>query len=756
MVVLGVTFFVSLYGSMANLRQSVDESYRDLHFSDLTVSFASAPESVAQDIETVSGVDRVAGRVNVEAPAAFPGRSGDVIAARIISLPVPERPAVNDLLITDGRYVSQGSSDEVLAEQNFANHHGLRVGDAVSLDTPAGSWDGRIVGIAVSPEYLWPARSVPEHMPDVLRRWGVLFMAYDTAAPAFGFNATINEVAVTLQPGADLDAVTSRLQSVLQPYGISSLVPRAEQPSQVILDTMIGALDKLSLIFPVFFLVIVALTTYVLLTRMVHTQRAQIGVLLALGFARRRVLNHYLGFAILVGLAGSLAGVLAGYLLSFPVTDLFATQVSLPLVKKVPHWNVMVVGVALSLAFAGTAGILPAYRASRERPAETMRGDSPRGGGRRRESQARPLRGRVLGRLPYRQIGRNPVRSAFTVLALALAASLIIVPFGFLDAMDDAVRVQRETLNFDLRAVLYRPVPQNASADVASWASVAAAEPFITTTAVLDRTGETRNLLLQGIRTDSDSYRLFSRTGERVWATDSGVLLSAIFEKRGFRVGESLTVGGREMVVAGFVRDFSDSGFLPLGTVQAMLGAPGLVNGIFVRLDAPSSEDAVKDRLYASLPVWTVASTEKGLQDTTDMLRLYYGFIGIIVAFGTALAAAIVFNAVTINVLERNREIATMRTIGIKGGTIARVITVENLAILALSFAIGSVLGVVLTGYFVTLFGGDIFVLDANVYPQTFVLTGLLLLAVVVVSEAPSLRHVQRMNLAKVTKERAG
>ena len=164
----------------------------------------------------------------------------------------------------------------------------------------------------------------------------------------------------------------------------------------------------------------------------------------------------------------------------------------------------------------------------------------------------------------------------------------------------------------------------------------------------------------------------------------------------------------------------------------------------------------MKASLYATLPMWAVSSKSRNIQDTNDMLRLYYAFIGIIVAFGIALAAAIVFNAVTINVLERNREIATMRTIGMRGGMIAGMITAENLMILAPSVVLGSILGNVLTAYFVTLFGGDVFVIDAKINWQTFVLSATLLLGALLAAEVPSLRHVQRLDLAKATKERAG
>lgn len=757
MVVLGVTFFVGLFGSMANLRLSINQPYRELHFADFTISVNGSPRDVVKSIANISGVGRVEGRLSLELPATFPSRNSDVIAARIISLPVPNHPAVNDIQPTEGTYLSPGATDEVIAEKNFAAHHGLQVGDEVRIETASGPWSGKIGGIAISPEYLWPARTAAEHMPDVLRRWGVLFMGYGALASLSGLNGTINEVAVTVLTGADRSTVIEQTRSVLSAYRVTAVVPREEQPSEAILNTTVGALDTLSVVFPLFFLVIVALSTYSLLTRLVHTQRAQVGVLLALGVSRRRVLGHYLGFALLVGLLGSVVGILAGYLLAFPVTDLFATQVSLPLVLKVPHWDVMAAGITLSLGFTALAGLLPALRASKEKPAETMRGEAPRSGTRlHRHHGARHGKEKVSQRLPVRNLRRNPVRSALVVLALALAASLIIVPFGFLDSMDAAVRTQKESMNFDLRALFYRPTFENASREVASWPGVAAAEPFAFSPAVLQKGDSSWNIVLYGLRTDSDAFRLFDRAGSRVYPSETGILLSAIFAKRGLRVGDTANVSGLLTQVIGFTRDLTSNGYLALGTVQADLGMPGLVNGVLVRLTSPTSEDAVKAQLYVSLPVWAVASTPSTIQDTNDMMRLYYGFIGVIVGFGMALAGAIVFNAVTINVMERRREIATMRTIGMKGRTIARFITVENVLMLGISLVFGSILGALLTQYLAGLFGGDIFVLDADVAWQTYALTALLLFGVLLASELPSLRHVQRLDLAKAAKERAG
>ena len=757
MVFLGIAFFVGLLGSMDNLRLSIDRPYRDLRFADFTVEFEWAPRNIVENVDVVPGVDRVTGRVNVELPISFPGRTTEVIIGRILSFPAPDRPAVNDILITEGQYLTRSAGDEVVVEKNFAAHHGLQVGDQVEVKTPVGPWIGRVVGLAISPEYLWPARSLPEHMPDVLRRWGVLFLANGSVESLLGVRDVVNEVAVSVLPEADPSEVTRAVSAVLEPYRLNAVVPRAEQPSQAFLDSLVGALDTLSVIFPLFFLVIVALSTYMLLTRLVHSQRQQIGVVLALGFSRRRVLAHYLGFSLVIGLIGSLLGIVGGYLLAGPVTDLFASRVSLPLVYKVPHWDTMVLGVALSVVFTSAAGILPAYRASWQRPAETMRGEVPAKGTLRFRHRNGSVTGHVSSKLPYRNLRRNPVRTVFTILALALAGSVVLVPLGFLDTMDSATQDVLRSANYDLSAQMYRPVPENVTGGVGVWPGVEGVEPYIFSPTLLLGGGASYNMVLYGLREDSEYYRLFSRPGgERVYPADDGILLASIFEKRGLRIGDAVKAGPLETRVSGFVTDYSTNGYLPLPVVQQAMGVLGLVNGLFLRLQTPSAEDDVKAGLYAQLPVWSVAGVAKTLQDWNDMLRLYYGFIGVIVAFGVVLAGAIVFNTVTINVLERDREIATMRTLGVRGFTIARVITVENVLVLAASVVLGSIVGFLLTGYLVTLFGGDIFVLDVKIAPLTFAVSAGLLLGALLASEVPSLRHVQRLDLARATKERVG
>ncbi|NIO38398.1 hypothetical protein GTO27_11965, partial [Candidatus Bathyarchaeota archaeon] len=252
--------------------------YDELNFADFSVSFEPAPEdNVTKEIEFLQGVRDFEGRLILEIPIAFSTKTPEFISGRIISLPDNFRPSVNDVLVVDGNYFYGDGRDEILLEIAFAKHHNLAVGDTVYVKTEEQLKSFEVVGKVISPEYIWPAKNIVEHMPDVLRRWGVLFMPKSLMEQYFNYTGLINEVSVLIESSSNLEAVATEVESVLTPFGVNKVVTRENQPSNKIIDMMIGSLDSLALVFPIFFLIVAALSTYIVLTRMVYLQARQIG-----------------------------------------------------------------------------------------------------------------------------------------------------------------------------------------------------------------------------------------------------------------------------------------------------------------------------------------------------------------------------------------------------------------------------------------------------------------------------------------------
>src|SRR4030066_1974376 len=189
-------------------------------------------------------------------------------------------------------------------------------GDTLRLKSGSSQFEYTIKGIVVSPEYLWPAKNVKDHMPTVLRTWGVIFLPDDEIKNLLNTNDTINEVAVTVTSQEVREDVINDVRALLEPYGIAEVVPRESQASDKLLHVMVGSLDVLAVVLSSFFLAVAGISTYVLLTRIVSAQSMQIGTLRALGYGRPPILLYSLSFALIVWLISSLAGIVFGQLSS--------------------------------------------------------------------------------------------------------------------------------------------------------------------------------------------------------------------------------------------------------------------------------------------------------------------------------------------------------------------------------------------------------------------------------------------------------
>ncbi|MFQ6013393.1 MAG: ABC transporter permease, partial [Thermoplasmata archaeon] len=505
-----------------------------------------------------------------------------------------------------------------------------------------------------------------------------------------------------------------------------------------------------------FFLIIVALSTYVLLSRLVYVQRSHIGTLRALGYAKGTILAHYLGYALFLGLLGSLVGFGLGYLLSYPVTGLFAEATNLRNVPILVRLDILAVGAGLSLGFTAMAGIVPAWRASRLGPAEAMRPPVPTGGRKPLVERIFPRLARVSPtlKLSIRNILRNRRRALFTILGLGLAVSVLLIPLSFVDSMDWATNAQLERIQrYDLKVHLQYPMGVANLTSLDALEEVAVVEPLIEVPTSLMKDGEAESILIMALEPSGRLYGLYDRSWEPA-ETGEGLLVSRIYERKGFGVGDEVQILSYSTEITGFVSDFGTTGFVTLARAQAWLGLEGMATAVMLEMSPGFTEEDVKESLSAILPVLAFESTQESIADWNEMMALYYGFIYLLLVFGGAISVAIVFNAVTMNVLEESRDLATMRTFGTPFSQLRRLITAETLLLVIPGAILGLVLGTYLTGYFTSFYSSDLFVLDPVISLRTYLISFGAALLVALLSELPSLRHVRGMSLAKLTKER--
>src|SRR3972149_2076246 len=762
LAVVGMIFFVGLYSSFQNLWRSIEGPYETLNLADFTVKVYGAPLSVIEEIKRINNIKAVEGRLNIEVPIFKVGMEDEFFTGRVITLPRDRRPTVNDVQVVEGAYFSSNSIDEVIVEKAFADYKGLRLDDRLRLISGGNQFEFTIKGIAVSPEYLWPAKNLKDHMPTVLRSWGVIFLPEDQGQNILGLDGQINEVAVTVVNQNLRDDTVNEVRNISEPYNVAEVVKRENQPSDKILHLMVGSLDVLAPVLSGFFLVVAGITTYVLLARMVSAQNVQIGTMRALGFGKHPILAYYLSFALLIWAISSVVSIVLGQVATVLLTNLFATRISLPILIIDFQLAPQAIGVSLALVFLMVAAIPPALSAANLNPSVAMRPRAPKAGRVVKiDSVLRLLRVKSSrGKMLLRNLLRSRKRSVSTVLGIMFATSLVVATSSFLDSFDNVFKVYDSVYAYDLQANFITPQSLSTIEDARRITGVVAAEPIIEIPYHLRRDGNEYSAIIVGLNTNATLYRLYNVTGEPTNIHSEGILLSRLLkDKLGVQVGDSIDLHFYNQTssvrVAGFVNTpFGDLAFLPIGKAQEITGSNNTINGMLIKTDK-QSEETVKQEIYTFPSVSRITSTSQQKQDNMEMLKVFNTFIWAIFTFGILMAFAVVFNISSLNILERNRELATMRTIGMSMRKITVLVLLENALLGLIGIIIGLFAGNFLAKYFFSFFTSDLFVVEAVTYLSTYILGIVVIFVILLISSIPALRYVSRLNLARTVKEQA-
>ncbi len=757
-IVLGVALFAASYDAFQNLTVSYQTLYDDLAFADLTAVGGDASR-VAADGAVVPGVAATAVRAVGETPIRIGSRDQ---LARLVGLPDGRDPDVNRVMILRGRGLEPGRTDEVLAEQ----HLGLEPGTAVQALAADGWRPVTVVGVAASAEYLWPARSRQEVLVPQ-DQWGVLF-APEALVLALPPGAVQSEALFRFADDAPA-GTEERVREVALAAGAIATTTQADQPSNATLHEDLDGFGEMSIAFPAMFLLAGALALAILLGRLVATQRVQVGILAANGLGRRQILAHYMGFGVVVGVVGSLAGAVIGALLATVISRLYTSAIAVPVTIIRVRPETIAIGVLIGILAGALAAAAPALRAARMSPAEAMRGSAPagRGGISLIERLLPPVR-RLPARWRFalRAPGRNRRRTLSSIVGVALASTLILVSAGMIDTVQvlldrQFLVVQRE----DATVQLARPVLASAVPGVLGGPDVAAAEPVTSTAAAIvnsDRRYATTVLgfvpgtTMHGFRVDGDV------TGE---VPANGLLLgTALRDRLGVDVGSEVSVQTPEgppvrLPVAGFVDEpFGTYAYGSLATVAGLAGLPPddpPVQVAYVRYAPGADAEAVAARLVSLPEVAAVIDSRALYGLAQSFMGLFYAFVGVALVLGSVIAFAIIFTTMTANIDERTTELAALRTLGMARSTVSWLVTGENLLLTLIGLVPGLVIGYVVAAAFMASFSSDLFRFDLEVRPLTFVLTAAAILVVGLASQVPALRRIGRIDLGQVVRQRA-
>ena len=776
MVVCGVAFMIGAYSVYANLRASYDTSYERLDFEDFGIAFHGAPKRAAERIRRIEGVKAVEGRHVEDVIVEIPGRATKKLIGRLISVPPNREATVDRLRLVAGSPIRSATAREVLIEAAFAQHNELGPGDHLEVVRGTARANLRIVGVVQSPEYLYVVRSKQDILP-APDTFGVMFVSEDVLGPLVGKTGQINEIRATVVDKARLAAIAAQAKRALAVYDPEEPVPRSEQPSWQLLEQDVRGFQSYAVLFPLLFLSVAALAVGTLLNRVVHQERPVIGLLRSLGYSSGAVVRHYLAGAAAIGVVSSVAGAALGLWFGGVLSRLYMSQLQVPFELIEPRWPLAAVGILIGAGTCAMAAIAPARRAAAIRPAEAMRPLTPSFGSRSIRLDALVPGLPLLARLPLRNLFRQPRRTITTLVGIVAAFCLLILARGLLDSMEVALgNMLRDGYRYDLQASFIERVSHNVAARVQTWPGVGAVEASLDVPVVLEHAGRTYDSVVIGLEPNSRLRPLRNAAGDPVGLSSQGAIFGPTLRKRlrlerGDLVKVTLVEGltpekstPRWVRVAGFNDEaIGTQAYMPIAEVRRLFRKdlslpPNAISSLMIRADR-AYEGELRGRLLETPHVATVISITEMRDMMNQLMSAMRRFVLIMEAFGVMLAFAMIFNMVTINVLERASEVATLRTIGVDTRQIAAMVVAENMLVVLMGTLIGLPFGrVFIAGFWhaaQTEEQQDLFAFNVTVFPATYFIATAFVLAAALVSQIPSLRYLARLDLARASKERA-
>ncbi len=628
--------------------------------------------------------------VSVEANTNFDAIHVDIVRSEQGAWPPPDRELLierDSLAMLNARI-----GDTVVVETTDGKHHEMKIaGTTYDLNKPPAAFAGRGFAYANFTTFEW-----------------------------LGFARDYNELHI-LVSGDSTDRqhvteVANRVQSKLHNGGVkvnSIYVPErpGEHPANDIIQTfliILGVLGGLSLLLSGF---LVVNTMMAILTQQVR----QIGMMKAVGALTPQVIGLYLGSVLLYALLSLLVAVPLGGIAAFEMSAFISGLINFNMspFRIPPQTLALEIGVGLvTPTLAALVPVLAGVRVSVRAALSTYGLSAGKFGGSlidRALERVRFLSRPML--LSLRNTFRHKSRLALTLVTLTLGGAIFIgvisVQASLARTLDDALAYWAYDIDIDL-ASSHRidqivreaeSVPGVVSAESWGGASVRRVRPD---------TSQSQNYTMLAPNADTKMLRPSLLAGRWLLPGDeNAVVLNTEItrDEPDVRVGDILTLKLNE----------KDTEWRVVGIVSAVLTGPIIYANYpyFARLshspgEAASLQVATQSHDRASQAAVAAAVKQhfdaiglrvtrtQTITQTRDGIEYQFAILVVFLTIMAALLAVVgglgLMGTMSINVLERSREIGVMRAIGASNGSVLQIFLSEGLLIGVLSWALGAVL----------------------------------------------------------------
>jgi putative ABC transport system permease protein len=762
MIISGVATYITLLSTLDSLRATQQGYYQEYHFSNLFASLKRAPNSTVTAIREIPGINRVETRILAGANVTVPGYD-KTVRGLFISLPNEGESLLNRVHLREGSIPEPFHANQVIVGDAFAEAHHLKPGDELTV-TMNGRLNNLVIsGIGLSPEFIY--QSSPGSIIPDFESFGIFWMRRASLEAAFDMHGAFNNLVASTTWQADEADIIQRLDRILEPYGGLGATGRSNQQSHFYITEELNQLGQLATIIPVIFLGIAAFLLNIVIGRLIQTQQGQIAILKAFGYSNTEIGWHYILMVSVIVIIGFAAGILLGMYLGELMAGLYASFYRFPFLDYRLNFPVFVSAALVSFGAAFIGVMFAVRKAVLLPPAEGMRPEPPLIFRRNIVERIALLRRLDQpSKMILRQLSYHRFKTAFSIIGIAFAASLVIIGRMSNDSVNHAVEVEfRRAQPSDLSLSFDEAISDNVIFEINRIPGIHYTEPYRVIPVRMRNEHRSYLTSVQAFPDDMQLRLLMDADQNPVHLPPYGIMLTQrLGELLGLQTGDTVRVEfldtsrrSVEIPVAGFINQyFGLSGYMRMDALNRLLPDQNMISGAYLNIDR-SREEAVTSELRKSPFIAEITSNRTVIENFYESTAQTWLIMAFIVSlFAGATAFSVVYNNARISLSERSRELASLRVLGYTKGEIAYILLGELWIIVLIAIPIGLILGTGMTAWIIHSLETDLYRIPMDISSTTYTMAALTVILSAIISGWVLRSKLNRLDLISVLKTR--
>ncbi|MDR1001376.1 MAG: ABC transporter permease [Clostridiales bacterium] len=548
----------------------------------------------------------------------------------------------------------------------------------------------------------------------------VIIESLDISAQRLALESALMELANARAQAMDeineqrdaLDVARARLDDIELPEWY--VLDRDSNPGYASYAQDTDKIAAIGNVFPLLFFLVAALVSLTTMTRLVEERRVEIGALKSLGYRNGTIISKYLFYAGAPSLVGGLLGGRVGMVI-YPklVTTMYSSLYSLPPTVTPINYTYWFIGTGIASFFTVFAAVFSCVRELSETPASLMRPKPPQAGKR----TVLEYVGFIWKRLTFthkvtmRNITRYKKRFFMTVIGIGGCTALLLTAFGLRDSITALMSLQYgEICHYDMSVAFSDTAKERDLTNVGDILQEERVEGFVKlkqkNVDSYDPAGlyTTRqaSLVVPETTEEFDRYIIFRdrRTHAQYDFSNQGVVITErLSQLLGVSVGDDITIKedgypAVDVAVAAIAENyFLHNIYMTPDMYQTLFNEEPEYNSMLVLLgerESTTMANEILDQTGVSSLTFTYA-TEGTFGDMIKSLNLV---VLVLIVSAGALAFVVLLNLSSINISERERELATIEVLGFYDNEVSAYVFRESTVLTAIGALAGLAMGI--------------------------------------------------------------